>query len=214
MTTSRILVVMALAEESQGIFEEHAVPILYTGVGKVNATYYLTKRLMEQKFADQKNDLVLNLGTVGSSKLPAGSLILCNKFVQRDMDVTVLGFQHGETPYETTFPITLEHANFPIVELLSGICGTGDSFDSLQPKIECDVVDMEAYALAKVCLMENIPFMSVKYVANGINETGGKEWEEALMDGAKKLYKFYESFSSVKEISEKLEEKQESLSNN
>ncbi len=32
--------------------------------------------------------------------------------------------------------------------------------------MECDVMDMEAYALAKVCLLERVAFTSVKYVTD------------------------------------------------
>ena len=36
-------------------------------------------------------------------------------------------------------------------QLPKGICGTGDSFETGLPKVSCDLVDMEGYALAKVC---------------------------------------------------------------
>jgi adenosylhomocysteine nucleosidase len=40
-----ILVVMALAAESDGVFEAAGVPVLYCGVGKVNAAVALTREL-------------------------------------------------------------------------------------------------------------------------------------------------------------------------
>ena len=44
---TEMLVVMALREESQGEFERAGVPVLFTGVGKVNAAHALTRRLAE-----------------------------------------------------------------------------------------------------------------------------------------------------------------------
>ena len=43
------LVVIALREEAAGLFESSSVDVLFTGVGKVNATYRLTKALAERR---------------------------------------------------------------------------------------------------------------------------------------------------------------------
>ena len=45
-------------------------------------------------------DLVINYGTAGSRKIKKKTLVDCTKFIQRDMDVTGLGFMRGETPFE------------------------------------------------------------------------------------------------------------------
>src|SRR5690242_14404101 len=88
----KTLVVMALAVESQGLFESAGVPVLFTGVGKINAAAALTRRLTENRLARELPSLVVNFGTAGSHTLPSGSLVACRAFVQRDMDVTALGF--------------------------------------------------------------------------------------------------------------------------
>ena len=46
-----VLIVMALSVESQGIFERAGVPVLFSGLGKVNATLALTRRLAEYRAA-------------------------------------------------------------------------------------------------------------------------------------------------------------------
>lgn len=183
---------MALESEGQGLFEKHHIPVLYTGVGKINAAYSLTKALTENRLSGKKFDLVLNLGTAGSKKFPRGSLILCTKFVQRDINISVLGFKPGETPYETTVPMILEYQQTLKRDIFIGTCGTGDSFAVPDIKVECDVADMEAYALAKVCWLEKVPFMCIKYITNGPNEEAGSDWKSALEDGAKKLLEIYE----------------------
>ena len=43
----KILTIFALEEETQGLFSD--VNILYTGVGKVNASYRLTKAILQRR---------------------------------------------------------------------------------------------------------------------------------------------------------------------
>jgi hypothetical protein len=62
------LLVMALPMESQGVFERAGLPVLYTGIGKVNATYALTRRLGEYLHSAVPLPQVINFGTVGSRR--------------------------------------------------------------------------------------------------------------------------------------------------
>ena len=182
----RVLVVMALEVESQGLFERAGVPVLYTGLGKVNAAIGLAKRLAELRHAGQSPDLVLNLGTAGSRTLPTGSLVSCREFVQRDMDVTGLGFALGETPFETwpaklSFPKVFDH-------LPEGVCGTGDRFETGELNVVCDVIDMEAFAYAKACLFDGVPFASAKYVTDGANGSAAGDWQDNLRHASREFF--------------------------
>jgi adenosylhomocysteine nucleosidase len=98
MSLQTPLVVMALPLESQGAFERAGIPVLFTGVGKVNAAHALTRRLVEYRCQGEALPHVLNFGTAGSQRLPTGSLLECRSFIQRDMDVTGLGVPLGTTP--------------------------------------------------------------------------------------------------------------------
>ena len=86
-----VVVVMALPAESAGVFEEAGVPVLYCGVGKVNAAIALTRELRRYAHAAQPLPLVLNFGSAGSRVHDTGSLLACHEFVQRDMDVERIG---------------------------------------------------------------------------------------------------------------------------
>ena len=175
------LIVCALEVETQGQLDDYDV--LYTGVGKVNATYALTTHF--GKYGSYiPYDLVINYGTAGSRDLPIGELVDCTKFTQRDMDVRGLGFMLGQTPFEKEVPIILDydHVEFnPIGKKLR--CGTGDNFVQTNEDTYSDVYDMEAYALAKVCHMYNVPFISFKYITDNANESSPKDWEENCSDG-------------------------------
>jgi len=175
-----ILIVSALEVETQGQLDDWDV--IYTGVGKVNATFKLTQKF--GKFGSHiPYDLVINYGTAGSRKIKKKTLVDCTKFVQRDMDVTGLGFMRGETPFEKEPPLILEtKSDFnPIGR--NATCGTGDCFVEDKSQYYGEVVDMEAYALAKVCYNYDIPFISFKYITDGADEQAHEDWEANLADG-------------------------------
>jgi adenosylhomocysteine nucleosidase len=179
---SKPLIIVAIKEESNGYLENHGLDVLYTGLGKVNAAYRLTKELLLRAQNNTLPSIIINFGTAGSRLYKQGQLVACSTFVQRDMDVSGLGFPIGETPFEH-HPSTISHR--PIKTGLStGLCGTGDSFEIEIPKVKCDVVDMEAYALAKVCYFENIHFISIKYISDGSDESASQDWNQNINSGA------------------------------
>ncbi len=175
-----ILIVSALEVETQGKLDDWDV--IYTGVGKVNATMTLVDRLTDYNYV--KPDLVINYGTAGSRKIKKKTLVDCTKFVQRDMDVTGLGFLRGETPFEQDPPVIIQPQNIDFNPIgRNATCGTGDCFVEDKSQYYGEVVDMEAYALAKVCYNYGIPFISFKYITDGADEQAHEDWEANLADG-------------------------------
>jgi len=189
-----LLVVMALELESQGLFAERNVPVLYTGLGKVNAAYRLARALSEHRARYGSLPSVVNFGTAGSPTLSSGAIVACRRFVQRDMDVSGLGFALGTTPFEEV-PATLEFPTlFP--ELPEGVCGTGDRFETGKPQVACDVIDMEGYALAKVCHLEGAAFGAVKFVTDGADGNAGVDWQANLPRAARAFVEHYERLAA------------------
>ena len=184
MNKKDILIVSALEVETQGQLEDYRV--LHTGVGKVNATLELTKVLQKAYlyYLPPMPKLVINYGTAGSRKYKKGELVDCTKFIQRDMDVTGLGFQRGETPFEQDPPFVIQQQNIefnPIGKNAS--CGSGDNFVEDKTNYYGEVVDMEAYALAKVCYLYDVPFISFKYITDGADKSANDDWEENVGKG-------------------------------
>ena len=62
-------------------------------------------------------------------------------------------------------------------------CATGDSFINSDDSHSGDVVDMEAYALAKVCFKYEIPFISFKYISDGADTAASMDWEKNISNG-------------------------------
>jgi len=175
-----ILIVSALEVETQGKLDDWDV--IYTGVGKINATMTLVDRLTDYNYV--KPDLVINYGTAGSRKIKKKTLVDCTKFVQRDMDVTGLGFLRGETPFEQDPPVIIQPQNIDFNPIgRNATCGTGDCFVEDKSQYYGEVVDMEAYALAKVCYNYGVPFISFKYITDGADEQAHEDWEANLADG-------------------------------
>jgi len=191
----RIFVLCALPEESQGLVENY-IPTIYTGVGKVNAAIAATKCILEYN-----PDLILNFGTAGSHTIPKHTLVDCTKFIQRDMHIKELGFEFGVTPYEDEDTSILEFPNKnPINKMLT--CGTGDTFVSDMEKIPCDVVDMEAYAIAKCCHYNDVDFVSFKYITDGADDDAASDWIENCKKGSEEFLKVLQYYLSDEESNE------------
>jgi adenosylhomocysteine nucleosidase len=178
---SKPLLVFAMKEESRDIFDD--CDVLYTGVGKVNAAHSLMRRLNSGVMPS----LIINMGTAGSRKHKAGTIINCTSFIQRDMDVSFLGFEKWQTPFSSD-PVRIENG-LSVDNFTKGVCGTGDNFDISEQAQQFDAVDMEAYALALISLRENIPFLCLKYISDGADDAAGKDWTAALDRAGESLRK-------------------------
>lgn len=188
------IVVMALRLESSGVFEAAGVPVLYCGVGKVNAAIALTKELGRYAQQGEEMPLVVNFGSAGSRCFAPGTLVACQEFVQRDMDVSGLGFALGVTPYdEAPSALTFEPV---FTHLPTAVCGSGDSFATADIEVACEVVDMEAYALAKVCWHENARFACVKYVTDGADDAAADDWQRNVHVAAEDFLQLFRGLSN------------------
>lgn len=174
----RPLIVFAMEAEAGEEFTDYN--LLFTGIGKLNAVYHLGKKL-----AQETPDLIVNLGTAGSSKFSRGSIVNPTAFVQRDMDVTGLGVERYRTPFEVEpaiLPYGLRTNN-----LEEAICGSGDSFETAHASDLYDVVDMEAFPLALISKKEAVDFLCLKYISDGAGEEAALEWKDELKLAAKRL---------------------------
>ena len=173
--TRPILLVLALEQENhEQQLHKFADEILYTGVGKVNATYALTQKLLQMPV----KPLVVNVGSAGSHSFDAGIVVCITEFIQRDMDARAMGFALGQTPFEANS--SLEYG-IPVNGLPLATCFTGDSFvTEAHPHFHLEVIDMEAYALAHVCQRLAVPFLCLKFITDGANGDAADDWQQAV----------------------------------
>ena len=160
------LFIAAIKEETIGLDYFNHI-----GVGKINATYNTI-----QLINTYKPKMIINYGTAGAINTKLKGIIECTKFYQRDMDVRGLDFELGETPFDKIKEIIISKNGYS--------CGTGDSFVKQKIDMKVDVVDMEAYAIAKVCKLENIEFKCFKYISDYADKKANIDWNENLILGA------------------------------
>jgi adenosylhomocysteine nucleosidase len=183
------LVVIALRGEAAGVFEAAGVTVLYCGVGKVNAAIALTRELTRYRLAHRDMPLVMNFGSAGSRCHAPGTLLGCHEFVQRDMDLSGLGFERGTTPFDAAPPVLRFEPLFD--HLPSALCGSGDSFATGAMAASHAVVDMEAYALAKVCWLHGARFACAKYVSDGADHSAAEDWQRNMHRAAEDFLALY-----------------------
>ena len=174
-----MIILVAIREEVPTL--QHSSNLFLTGVGKINAAHAATKTIIQYENENGKlPDVVINYGTAGSISGVTG-LVECSGFVQRDMDCTPLDFPKYKTPFDDEEDIIGEKGI---------VCGTGDSFviDKDVLTKDMQIVDMEAYAIAKVCKKLNVAFRSFKYISDKANENAGKDWKEYQSLEAEKLF--------------------------
>ena len=162
------LILIAIREEAPAL--AGLANVFFTGVGKVNAA--LTAARLIEKHRPQR---IWNFGTAGGVTVDGG-LHRCTRFLQRDMLVTALGFSPGQTPYEDAIAIETGSGGLT--------CSSGDSFvTDASLHLPSDVVDMEAYALAKACHRVGILFHCYKFISDKADETSSSDWSANVQKG-------------------------------
>jgi adenosylhomocysteine nucleosidase len=163
-----ILIVAALAEEL-----DHP-GVLHTGVGKLNATYALTRELQRRR-----PKLVVNYGTAGGLHPSLAGLVEIRRVLQVDMEAEPLA-PRGQTPFSPD-PFQLDSGAEGVV------CGSGDRFvtavDPWLLKHEVEVVDMELFAIAAVCQREGIPWRAFKYISDHADRDSQSNWQAHVQGG-------------------------------
>lgn len=160
--------VAALEEE----FSSDKHNVLYTGMGKINAA--MSVQWLIDNFNVKK---IINVGSAGGNpnKVDAGRVYHIGTTVDRDWCFPDSGC------------VTVLTNNDASQE--SKTCFTGDSFVT-DWNNDYEIVDMEAFAIAKVCNApeNNIQFSCYKYISdNG----SGDDWRESLIQCNKILSEMF-----------------------
>jgi adenosylhomocysteine nucleosidase len=163
------IILIALREEAPRLALRDDV--FFTGIGKVNAA--AKTALLIERYQPKR---IINFGTAGGITVGTG-LHRVTKFVQRDMQCFKLGCLPGQTPYEP---------GGVVLDLGGGglTCSTGDNFIT-DPNLEipADLVDMESYAIAKICHQLGVEFVCYKFVSDQANANAYKDWAEMVSAG-------------------------------
>lgn len=170
-----IYILVALENEFPIKLDTNTHTIVYTGVGKINATIHAIGACLDP-FCTK----VINYGTAGAlNKDIIGQLINIGTVYQRDMDARPLA-ELGITPFEYDGgSIKISDSPYTL--------STGDNFVKAMPELVTDAVDMEAYAIAKICKRMNKPFECYKYMTDFADEDSAIHWQENINKGIDKF---------------------------
>ncbi|MFI1653544.1 nucleosidase [Streptomyces sp. NPDC020472] len=176
ITADRPLLVLAVKEEAQ--FLDTELPVLLTGMGKVNAATALATVLGR----GPRPSGIVNLGTAGALRPGWTGTHVVGTVVQHDLDGELLVTLTGET-YGA--PLALPDGGDVVL-------ATGDTFvsdEAARARLaeRAPLVDMEGYALAAAAELAGVPLRIVKHVSDEAGEGAARTWRESVAECARAL---------------------------
>lgn len=192
-----------------GEISNYKVVLVEAGVGKVNAAR--TTQILIDNF---EVDAIINVGSAAASneKLNIGDIVIANKLVQHDFDITAFGHPKGyisnvgqylESDKELV--INIEKAIKKIdnnkFKTIIGTIASGDIFcteinmkDKIKSKFNADAIEMEGAAIAQVCKLDNIPFIVIRGISDSPNGNNKVTFEEYLEQASQRCAELIEIF--------------------
>jgi len=175
------------------------------GIGMVNAAAAATF------LATEGCDIILNSGLSGGiSGISKNELMIGNKYIEHDFDLTPLGYKPFEKPLQNYMYsadgelIDMFKGLYP--EIKVGVAVSGDSFVSdndkrefLKNELNAMSCDMESAAVAYVCENANIKYLALRRISddagddaknsyNSMNELKESVLIDILISAIKKIF--------------------------
>ena len=178
----RPLLVCALPEEA-GHLHAGDLPVLITGVGKIQAAVAVTRAL-----GTMRPSLIVNLGTAGALSDGMTGTHVIHRVIQHDLNSEAILQLTGHV---VGLPIDISgRAGTYSAEHV--VLATGDRFiddDAARSQLaeHAHLVDMEGYAVAAAATAMNVPVVCVKEVSDTAGEHAATTWNTALASCAERL---------------------------
>ena len=158
--------------------------LVESGVGKVNAA-----RTTQILIDNLKVDTIINIGVAGgvSDKLNIGDIVIGEKLVQHDFDITSFGHEKGyisgvgkylnsDQNLINLVKENIKDKEFSKTNILEGVIASGDIFctdkkmaEKIHTKFDALCVEMEGASIAQVCYLCNIPFIVLRSISDTPN---------------------------------------------
>ena len=157
------------------------------GIGKVNAALGAALALNECEY-----DGVINTGWSGAvSGVFKGDIIVSDSCVECDFDLTPIGRLPGQKPGQEDYTYkcnnVLYEAACSIEGFKHGNLGTGDFFltdkkrrDRYKELFNISAFDMESGALAAVCYLLKVPFISIRKISDSADDVGVEDYTTSV----------------------------------
>ena len=181
--------------------------LVKSGVGKVNSA-----RCTQILIDNYKIDYVFNIGVAGGidNKLKVGDIIIGNKLVQHDFDITAFNHKKGYIP-NTGVYINSDEYLLKLSKSISnnkgihiGVIASGDIFctdysmsKKINNKFNALCVEMEGAAVAQVCYLCDVPFLIIRSISDVPNNENVVTYEEFLVSSSKKVANFMKNIIDI-----------------
>lgn len=167
--------------------------LVQSGVGKVNAA-----RTTQILIDNIKVDYIFNIGVAGGvdQNFSVGDIVLGEKLVQHDFDITAFNHQKGYIPSvgvyidTDTYLLTLadrvmkKHSD---ISFKRGVIASGDIFctelkmsQKINSKFSALCVEMEGASIAQVCYLSHMPFLIIRSISDVPGNNNVVTYEEFL----------------------------------
>ncbi|NCO55762.1 MAG: futalosine hydrolase [Bacteroidetes bacterium CG02_land_8_20_14_3_00_31_25] len=166
---------------SKNIYSTDDYEFICTGIGMVNTTYNLTKKIY---FAQP--DFILNVGICGSfnNSLSVGSVVSVKSENFADFGIDdngkfiQLNIFNDETEKKELICKNAGIFNLPIVKAVTvnTASGSEENINKLKNNFSPDIETMEGAAVFYVCLLNKIPFAEIRAVSNMVEPRNKSNW--------------------------------------
>ena len=178
----------------KGKINQNDVVLVEAGVGKVNAAR--TTQILIDNF---KVDIVINVGSAGSAndELEIGDIVIGEKIVQHDFDITAFGHPKGFISnvgqfLESDKKLVNEFEKIALNQedefnIKIGTVASGDIFctdikmkNKIREKFNADAIEMEGAAIAQVCKLDKVPFIIIRSISDKPNGNNNVTFDKFL----------------------------------
>ena len=171
--------------------------LVESGIGKVNAA-----RTTQILIDNIKVDYIFNIGVAGGidKTLKVGDIVLGEKLVQHDFDITAFNHPKGFIPGvgesiatdEYLLSVSSKVFEEENISYLKGVIASGDIFctetwmsEKINSKFNALCVEMEGASIAQVCYLSHIPFLIIRSISDVPNNDNVVTYEEFLSSSCK-----------------------------
>ena len=174
------------------------------GVGKVNAAK--TTQFMIDNYCPDK---IINCGVAGGlgNRVKIGDIVIGEKLVQHDFDLTAFGREKGEVSNEVGKFIysdkSLVEKALKISNNIVFVLGTiapGDIFitdskmsSKINTKFNADCCEMEGAAVAQTCFLDNVPFLVIRSISDSPSDNNKVDYDTFVGEASQKVASFIEN---------------------
>ena len=183
----------------EGYINNNYCVLVECGIGKVNAA-----RCTQVLIDNYKLDYVFNIGVAGGvdSSLKVGDIVVGEKLVQHDFDITAFSHEKGYVPniggkfIETSVDM-LNLSKKCSLPVKYGIIASGDIFctdvnmsKKINNKFNALCVEMEGAAIAQVCYLCKVPILIIRSISDVPNNENNITFDEFLIESSNKVSEY------------------------